>query len=60
MRTNKVYLGDGAYANFDGHAVVLTTENGSGDVADEIVLEPEVLEQFLQYAAFLKQKGIIR
>jgi hypothetical protein len=24
----KVYLGDGVYADFDGYAITLTTENG--------------------------------
>ncbi len=36
------YLGDGVYADFDGFAVVLTTEDGVS-VTNRIVLEPEVL-----------------
>lgn len=37
---NKIYLGDGAYVEFDGHAFVLTTENGV-NVQNTVVLEPE-------------------
>lgn len=38
----KAYLGDSVYADFDGHDVVLTTENGMGP-SNTIVLEPEVM-----------------
>ena len=37
----KVYLGDGAYAAFDGFSIWLTAENGI-QVTDCICLEPEV------------------
>lgn len=37
----KVYLGDGAYAKFDGFGIWLTTENGI-EATNEIYLEPEV------------------
>lgn len=37
----KVYLGDGAYCDFDGYALVLTTENGI-ETTNTIALEPEV------------------
>ena len=40
----KTYLGDSVYADFDGYAVVLTTENGyPDDPRNRIVLEPAVL-----------------
>lgn len=37
----KTYIGDGAYAEFDGYSIVLTTENGIS-IQNRIVLEPEV------------------
>lgn len=43
---NKVYLGDGAYAEFDGHGITLTTESGI-ETTNAIYLEPNV------YAALL-------
>lgn len=47
METNqKVYLGDGVYAEDDGHGIVLTTSNGI-DVTNVIYLEPEVLDKLL-------------
>ena len=38
----KEYLGDSVYANFDGHGITLTTENGY-DPTNEIYMEPEVI-----------------
>lgn len=46
---NKVYLGDGAYAEFDGYGIVLTTENGFA-VTNRIVLEPGVYAALEAYA----------
>lgn len=38
------YIGDSVYAEFDGYAVILTTENGlPNDPSNRIVLEPEVM-----------------
>lgn len=37
---NKIYLGDGAYVEFDGFGFILTAENGI-EATDTIVLEPE-------------------
>jgi hypothetical protein len=51
----KVYLGDGAYAQFDGYAVVLTTENGI-ETTNRIVLEPEVWEALANFVADLKKR----
>lgn len=40
----KLYLGDSVYAEWNGYAIVLTTENGyEDDPRNRIVLEPEVL-----------------
>jgi hypothetical protein len=48
----KVYLGDGAYVQWDGFGVVLTAENGI-EATDRVVLEPEVLGELVTY---LKQQ----
>jgi hypothetical protein len=45
---NKIYLGDGVYADYDGFGVVLTTENGIR-VTNTIVLEPDALAALNQY-----------
>lgn len=49
----KVYLGDGAYVDYDGYALVLTTENGI-EVTNRIVLEPEVYNALTRYVEQLK------
>ena len=51
----KEYLGDGAYADYDGFAVVLTAENGL-EVTERVVLEPEVLREFEAYLASLRAR----
>ncbi len=50
------YLGDGVYADFDGFAVVLTTEDGVS-VTNRIVLEPEVLAALQAYVERLRTVG---
>lgn len=45
----KQYIGDGVYANYDGWAITLTTEDGT-TVTNRIVLEPEVLYSLIEYA----------
>ena len=55
---DKQYLGDSVYieeGNFFGQ-LKLTTDNGLGP-SNEIFLEPEVLQQLIQYA---KADGIIK
>jgi len=42
----KTYLGDGAYASFDGYNVWLTTEDGAR-TTNAVALEPKVLENLL-------------
>jgi hypothetical protein len=49
----KQYLGDGAYVDFDGFALILTAENGIS-ATDTIVLEPSVYAALLDYVAVLK------
>lgn len=51
--TRKAYLGDGAYVDFDGYALILTAENGIR-ATDRIVLEPEVYAALLRYVERLK------
>jgi hypothetical protein len=46
----KTYLGDGAYAEFDGFAIILTTENGM-TVQNTVVLEPEALRALERFVA---------
>jgi len=46
----KTYLGDSVYADYDGFAIVLTTENGYGP-SNTIVLEPAVLQALERYVA---------
>lgn len=46
----KDYLGDSVYADFDGYAVTLTTENGKpNDPSNLIVLEPDVIAALNRY-----------
>ena len=50
--TEKTYLGDSVYAEFDGHGIVLTTENGlPTDPSNRIVIDQNVaiaLSRFMQ------------
>lgn len=48
IKTSKAYLGDGVYAEYDGFAIELTTENGI-EKTNSIVLEPEVITSFINY-----------
>lgn len=56
MSAKKVYLGDGAYAEFDGYALVLTTENGIS-VTNTIVLEPEVYGELVRFVAVIEARA---
>ncbi len=50
---SKFYLGDGAYVDFDGYALVLTTGNGICET-NRIVLEPEVWYALREYVERLQ------
>ena len=50
----KIYLGDGVYAEFDGLAVVLTTEDGVSET-NRVVLEPEVFDMLRRFVEQLQQ-----
>jgi len=57
MSLNKMYLGDSVYAEYDGFAIILTTENGyDDDPRNRIVLEPEVYTALLEFVKRLKKK----
>lgn len=45
---DKTYLGDGVYLAFNGHDLVLTTENGIA-VTNSIVLEPQVYAALIRF-----------
>jgi len=46
----KTYLGDSVYVDFDGHDVILTTENGDpNDPSNTIIMEPVVVEAFIRF-----------
>ena len=49
------YLGDGVYVDFDGFALVLTTENGIR-ITNTIVLEPDVYDALLAYVKQLRKR----
>lgn len=55
MSANKNYMGDSVYADFDGHDIILTTENGTGAPSNEIVIEPEVFQAIQEYVVRIRE-----
>lgn len=49
MSHNKTYLGDGVYADHNGYAITLITEDGYR-ATNTVVLEPEVYDALVQWA----------
>lgn len=49
LMTVKTYLGDGAYAEFDGYGIKLTAENGI-EATDTIYLEPSVFDALVMFS----------
>ncbi len=49
----KEYLGDGAYVDFNGFAIILTTEDGI-DTTNTVVLEPGELDRFEKWVERLR------
>lgn len=47
-KQNKVYLGDAVYADFDGHHIILTTENGF-EATNTIFLDSDVASSLVDY-----------
>lgn len=54
-RPYRRYIGDGVYADYDGYALQLTTENGV-TVTNRIVIETEVWKALRDYMAWLKKQ----
>lgn len=46
--SNREYIGDGVYAEFDGYQIWLQTERDRGP--ERIALEPQVFNQLIGYA----------
>ena len=51
---DKIYLGDAVYAEFDGHDITLTTEDGI-NTTNTIILEPTVVDAFVEYLETLRK-----
>ena len=51
----KDYLGDSVYIEFNGYAIVLTTENGPEGPSNKIYMEPEVIEAMMRFLDRLKE-----
>lgn len=49
----KTYLGDGAYVEFDGWSVIVTTSNGVSET-NRIYLEPRCIENLLEFIEGIK------
>ena len=57
MTKTKTYIGDSVYAEFDGHGINLTTENGlPNDPSNQIYLEPRVYQELFCFALSLERK----
>ena len=51
---NKIYIGDGVYAEYDSYQIKLTSENGI-EVLDTIYLEPRTFENLIEYNESIKK-----
>ena len=54
MEKFKRYLGDGAYVEFDGYHIVLTTSDGI-TTTNKIALDPYVFQELTEYEKMLKK-----
>ena len=50
---NKIYLGDGAYAEFDGFGFIITAEDGIR-ATNTVYLEPDCLEKLIKFRDKIK------
>jgi hypothetical protein len=55
MPERKVYLGDGAYAEFDGYSIRLYTSDGINET-NNVILEPELV---LALQNFAQSHGVL-
>lgn len=51
---NELYLGDGLFVSHDGFQICLRTGDGNNQ---RVFLDPEVLQNFLQYVEKIKGQG---
>jgi hypothetical protein len=56
VTAKKIYLTDGAYAEFDGQDLILTAENGIR-VTDRVVLEPMAWELLVRFMERVKKEA---
>lgn len=54
MNPLKQYFGDSVYADYDGHSLILTTENGDGP-NNTILIESAVYLALVKYVERLKE-----
>ncbi len=55
VMSEKEYIGDGVYVDFDGFGVVMTTENGI-EVQNTVYLEPNVMKNLIAYYSRMVNK----
>lgn len=57
MSTNKDYLGDSVYCDYDGYHLILTTENGGpNDPSNRICIDADVFAALERYVQRMKVK----
>ena len=53
----KQYLGDGAFAEFDGNGIIVSTEDGER-TTNRVYLEPDIAHNFLRYFASISPEAL--
>ena len=56
---DKAYIGDGAYVEFDGYRLILTTSDGERDT-NRIALEPVVFDKLAQFQSAIDKAWKVR
>jgi len=51
---DKIYLGDGAYVEYDGYSYILTAENGI-KATNTIVLDPDAMKMLFTFVEKMKK-----